>query len=86
MMDTLTSQESAIVKQHFTYWQAQLKQHALILGGPVPIDPGTFGILILRVPSLLDAEKLMENDPAMQAHVMSYEIYPLSLVFCDCTH
>ena len=74
-----TEAETATLRRHFTYWQSRLADKHLILARPVPIDPGTFGIIILRADDRSVAEALLQADPAMAEHVMSYEIFPLRL-------
>ncbi len=60
-----------------------MAEHKLILAGPVPIDPGTFGILIIRAANLGEAEQLVQGDPSVAAHVTDYEIYPLHLALYE---
>ena len=60
-----------------------MAEHKLILAGPVPIDPGTFGILVVRAADLAEAERLVQNDPSVAEHVMDYEIYPLKLALYE---
>ena len=61
------------------YWEGEMREHRLILAGPIPIEPGTFGILVLRAKDVREAEELVKHDPSVVAHVTDYEIYPLTL-------
>lgn len=78
-LKTMTPAEGDAMNRHFAYWKARMGEHRLILAGPVPIDPGTFGILIVRAADLTEAERLVAEDPSIKAHVNDYEIYPLVL-------
>ena len=76
---TMTPAEEDAMNRHFAYWKQRMGEHRLILAGPVPIDPGTFGILIVRAKDFRDAEALVAVDPSIKAHVNDYEIYPYVL-------
>jgi len=78
-LKTLTRKEKAIMGSHFAYWRQRLKDGQLILAGPVRMSPGTFGILIIRSKNLSEAERLVNQDPAVAARIQNYEIYPLKL-------
>ena len=78
-LSTMTTAESQAMELHFAYWKARMTEHKLILAGPVPISPGTFGILIIRAANLSEAEELLRGDPSVAAHVTDYEIYPFRL-------
>jgi uncharacterized protein YciI len=82
-LSTMTPAESKAMELHFAYWKARMAEHKLILAGPVPISPGTFGILIIRARTLGDAEQLVRDDPSVVAHVTDYEIYPLRLALYE---
>lgn len=78
-LSTMTPAENDAMSRHFTYWKQRMAEHRLILAGPVPIDPGTFGILVLRAANASEAERLVKGDPSVIAHLTDYEIYPLVL-------
>ena len=80
---SMTPAEDQAMARHFEYWKARMAEHKLILAGPVPIDPGTFGILIVRAADMQEAERLVQGDPSVQAHVTDYEIYPLQLALYE---
>lgn len=75
----MTPDESNAMELHFAYWKARMAEHRLILAGPVRLDPGTFGILVIRASDLAEADRLMQGDPSVAARVTAYEIYPLRL-------
>jgi uncharacterized protein YciI len=60
-----------------------MEQRRLILAGPVPIEPGTFGILIVRANGVEEAEELLKGDPAVSSGTMAFEIYPLRLALYE---
>jgi len=62
------------MQQHSAYWKLKMREDKLILAGPVLIDVGTFGILVVRATDLQEAEELVQHDPAVIAHVQDYEI------------
>jgi uncharacterized protein YciI len=80
---TMTPAEDQVMQRHLAYWKAQMAEHRLILAGPVPINPGTFGILVVRAANLAEAEQLVQRDPSVVAHVTDYEIYPLNLTLYE---
>ena len=62
---TMTPEESAMMKSHPAYWDAELaKGHAIALG-PVAAKSGAFGIGILCADSLEEAEGFVTADPAI---------------------
>jgi uncharacterized protein YciI len=80
---TMTPVEGQAMQRHLAYWKARMAEHKLILAGPVPINPGTFGILIIRAANLAEAEQLVQQDPSVVAHVTDYEIYPFNLALYE---
>jgi hypothetical protein len=79
----MTDRESDFMRQHFVYWEERLKERKLVLAGPVPIEPGTFGIVIVRAGSDSEAEAMIRDDPSIRANVMAYEIFPFKLALFD---
>ncbi|MBV8728020.1 MAG: hypothetical protein JO233_09545 [Candidatus Eremiobacteraeota bacterium] len=82
-LSTMTQAEAAAMQAHFTYWKARMAEHKLILAGPIPIEPGTFGILILRTTDKSEAEDLLRHDPSVLQNVMKFEVYPLNLALYE---
>jgi uncharacterized protein len=79
----MTERESDFMRQHFVYWGDRLKERKLVLAGPIPIEPGTFGIVIVRADDTSEAEALIREDPSIRANVMAYEIFPFKLALFD---
>ena len=82
-LSTMTQAEGAAMRAHFLYWKARMAERKLILAGPIPIEPGTFGILILRTTDKSEAEDLMRHDPSVMQNVMKFEVYPLNLALYE---
>lgn len=78
-LKTMTPAEKDAMSRHFAYWKERMSEQRLILAGPVPIDPGTFGILIVRADSFAEAESMIADDPSVKERVMGYEVFPLNL-------
>lgn len=71
-----TQQEAEIVTQHFDYLKALLDEGTLILAGRTQnTDESSFGIVIFRAASHAEAQKIMENDPAVEQGVMRAELF-----------
>ena len=75
--NTWTDRENAVVDEHFTYLQQLLAWGKLILAGRTldSLDK-TFGIAIFRASSQEEAQKIMENDPAVRKGLMTAELFP----------
>lgn len=75
--ESFTSEEEAMMEDHFQYLQAKLQEGVLLLAGPC-LDRA-FGIVLLRVDSLVEAEAIMNQDPAVTGGVMTAEIHPFRI-------
>lgn len=73
-LENMTWEEEATVDEHFEYLKKKLAKRKLILAGRC-LDGG-FGIVVFHAESERDAEKFMENDPAVKKGVMTAELYP----------
>jgi uncharacterized protein len=73
-IETMTEEESGVMKRHFDYLNALLSEEKLILAGPC-LD-GAFGIVVFRAETMNDAREIMVNDPAVLHGLMSAEIHP----------
>jgi len=72
-----TDHEHAIVQQHFDVLQDLQKEGKLILAGrTLNMDASGFGIVILEVNSEVEAQALMESDPAVKEGIMEAELFP----------
>jgi uncharacterized protein YciI len=75
--DDFTPEEETILEAHFQYLKGKLREGALLLAGPC-LDRA-FGIVLLRVGSLAEAEAIMCQDPAVAGGVMTAEIHPFRI-------
>ncbi|MGE0822513.1 MAG: YciI family protein [Candidatus Binatia bacterium] len=77
LTDGPTSEEAAIVAQHFAYLQELTERGIVVLAGrTLTTDERSFGIVIFRADSAEAARIVMEQDPAVQHGVMRAELYP----------
>jgi hypothetical protein len=71
----MTPEERQIMMKHGAYWTAGLEKDGVIAFGPVADPKGFFGMALLDVPSLNDAQKFTAQDPAiLSEHGFKYEI------------
>lgn len=73
-LQTVTKSEGETLSIHFEYLNAALKSETLIMAGPC-LD-AAFGIVVFKAASLVEAEKFMNNDPAVKAGIFSGELHP----------
>jgi len=72
-----TEQESRILEQHFTYLKDLTEKGIVLLAGrTLTQDETSFGIVVFRADSALQAQDIMQNDPAVQHGVMHAKLYP----------
>lgn len=72
-----TSHEEKLVDDHFKRLQDLLNAGKLILAGKTDgMDEDTFGIVILEVETLEEAEQIMLSDPAVVGGVMTARLFP----------
>lgn len=61
---------------HLAHMDSLAQAGQLDIAGPMGDDTELRGIVVLRVPSLEDAERCVKADPAVKANRLSYEIHP----------
>ena len=69
-----TPNEEAILSRHYEHLRLQTEAGVVLLAGPC-LDE-TFGIVVFRAASPLEAAAFMNSDPAVQARVMTAELHP----------
>jgi uncharacterized protein len=75
-----TPQEDAAVDRHFNYLQELALQGVVSLAGrTLNTGSDSFGIVIFNAENDDLARAIMENDPAVQAGVMSARLYPFRI-------
>jgi uncharacterized protein YciI len=79
-----TPEEAAIVSQHFDYLSRLVDQAVVVLAGrTLTTDARSFGIVIFRSESDLEARSVVDNDPAVKAGVMRAELYPYRIALMN---
>jgi uncharacterized protein YciI len=77
LLEGPTTEEEAIVSEHFAYLKDLMDQGILLVAGrTLNTDESSFGIVIFKATSQADAHAVMNNDPAVRKGVMRAELYP----------
>lgn len=75
-----TEEDEGAVARHFAHLEELLARGILVLAGKTDgLDRNTFGLVILEAESLEAARRLMEEDPALVAGIMTAELYPYTI-------
>ena len=70
---TMTPEEKAVMGQHMAYTRQLFDQGKIILGGAA--TDGAIGIIVWRVDSAGEMQRIYENDPAMKAGIGYPEVH-----------
>jgi len=73
-VETATEEENRAMGFHFGYLKELMDKNILIMAGPEVT--GKFGLCIFETGSEEEARKIMKNDPAVKAGVVSAELFP----------
>jgi uncharacterized protein YciI len=74
----ITERETAIMQEHFAYWEHLLAERKVVAIGPVLDPKGTYGIAVLEVEDERSAQNLAKKDPAITSEAgFSFEVYPM---------
>lgn len=74
----MTTQEGAVMQQHFGYWAELSRQKTAIVYGPVNDPAGTWGVAVIRVTDEAAAHAIEKNDPAIRAGLgFRYDVLPM---------
>lgn len=76
----MTDEERDIMMQHIAYWTEKQNQGIALVFGPVLKPDEPHGLAIIEVESKVQAMKLISEDPANIAGVMTFECYPMKAV------
>jgi uncharacterized protein YciI len=76
-----TEKEEQIVTDHFLRLKEFTEKGKVILAGRTPdeTDPEGFGIVIFEAKNIKEAEKFMNNDPAVSEGIMKGQLFPFNL-------
>ena len=83
MFEKMSSEEEAVVEDHFNRLKKALAEGKLIFAGPT-LD-GKFGIVVFRAQSREEAEEFMKNDPAVKEGIMTAELHPFRVSLIEKT-
>jgi uncharacterized protein YciI len=75
---SMTPEERAVMEQHLAYVRRLFDQGKLLLGGAA--TDGAIGVLVLRVASAEEAQRIFDEDPAVRAGIGNSEIHPFRVV------
>jgi uncharacterized protein YciI len=71
---TMTPEEQAVMAQHMAYTRTLFDQGKIVLGGAA--TDGALGIIVWRVDSAEEMQRIYENDPAVKAGIGYPELHP----------
>ena len=74
-----TEQESRVIAEHYAYLQSLRLAGKLVVAGPSIVPGDTFGIGIIDVVDELEAQGIVQTDPAVASGVMTAEIRPFRI-------
>ena len=70
---TLTPEEKAVVGPHLAYTRQLFDQGKIVLGGAA--TSGAIGIIVWRVDSTEEMQRIYDNDPAVKAGIGHSELH-----------
>ncbi len=71
---SMTPEERAVMEQHFVYVRRLFDQGKLLLGGAA--TDGAIGVLVLRVDSAEEAQRVFDDDPAVRSGIGHSDLHP----------
>ncbi len=75
----MTAEERGLMMQHAAYAKDLFDKGQLLAYGPV-LDPGgSFGIGLLEMNSLEEAERMAKDDPSVKAGLNTYTLAPMHI-------
>ncbi|WP_404430414.1 YciI family protein [Sutcliffiella horikoshii] len=79
-----TEEEKTIVSRHFTYLKKNVDSGVVILAGRTEqTDETGFGTVIFLARNETEAERFMNNDPAVSSEIMTAELSPYRLALMN---
>lgn len=76
----MTVEERDIMLKHITYWTNKQNQGIALVFGPVLHPSAPHGLAIIEVENEAQVPKLIEEDPAVIAGIMTTEFYLMKAV------
>jgi uncharacterized protein YciI len=77
----MSSQEAAVVDEHFEYLKKAFSEGKLTLAGRCV--NAEFGIVIFRAKSEKQADEFVKNDPSVKKGVMTAEMHPFLIALIE---
>lgn len=78
LMETLTPEETGILRAHYNYLKKLTEQGRVVVAGPCTDMIGP-GIVIFHADNEDAARALMQNDPAVEAGLFKADLHPIRL-------
>jgi uncharacterized protein len=75
----MNEQERALMTQHAAYARDFFDAGAVLAYGPVLDPEGAFGIALLEMEDVAEAERFAPNDPSVQAGMNRFTIVPMRI-------
>lgn len=76
----MTEEERNIMLQHIAYWTDKQNQGIALVFGPVLNPAAPYGLAIIEVENEEQVPKIIEEDPAVIARLMTTEFYPMKAI------
>lgn len=76
----MTVEERNIMHQHIAYWTDKQNQGIALVFGPVQKTNDPHGLAIIEVENADQVPKLIAEDPAVIAGIMTTDFYPMKAV------
>ena len=76
----MTDEERSIMHQHISYWMDKQNQGIALVFGPVLNPSAPHGLAIIEVENEEQVPKLIAEDPAVVAGIMTTEFYPMKAI------
>ena len=80
--DNATTEERAVIGEHFAHLQRALAAGTLILAGRTQ-EPTPVGLVIIRAESETAARRFADADPAVRAGVFRYDCKPYAVALME---
>jgi uncharacterized protein len=73
----MNGQERALMAEHAAYMKVWFDSGTVLSYGPVLDPAGSFGIGLLEMDDLAEAERFAQGDPTIKAKMNTYTIFPM---------
>jgi uncharacterized protein len=73
----LSAEERALMRQHGVYFRGLFDQGKVLIYGPVLDPTDNFGMAVLEVDDLAEAERCLAQDPSVLAGLNRFRLSPM---------